>query len=599
MQFDRYLLLDPPVRLLYGMQRLDGFYDVPLALPEPERDAEVRRILRKAVTVAMKAQAARLGTGSYSRIDATDFDEGTLTPEIELPFSNREAEFLIGLAFRRSLQVLLYASQQREDLGVLLTERRPMRRLPAYQEIGDYSFEMYLYAFVLPYYRDRLGTVTSADELIEQNDLHALADPLRGNPDLRVVRQPQRLPDQRRGHHLAHRARRRRAGALLSAGRPSRQPAPTGGPGGGDGVARRSRRAGIRVDATPPVKLGRVCVAQVLVLCLGCATPIGVRRVDPREVYRTNTESVLTSETPSVGSRQVLLRLGLFERFQRNPIGVLVGLHERTLAELVPDQLFALAEFSQLHAERSGDASYHVAAALYAFAFLFPDDGTASPDALDPRTRTAASLYNRAVSNALTRDGDVASFGPLALPPHVGRIETSFDEQQLRWAGRRLVELVPAADLEIRGLRNRYRRAGVGAAFAARPAAEPGAELLPMERLISEDMRVPVSVLLRFESPRAGLRAGEQRAVLAIYNAREDETAQVSGRSVPVEYETSATLALSLDGSPIWDSGIAGFRNPVGVSAQGKLQLWARIERARFRWSSCTARRRAWCAGPR
>lgn len=185
-QFDRYLLLDPPVRLIYGLQRLDSFFDIPLALPEAERDAEVRRILRKAVTVATQAQAARLGTGSYSRVESTDLLEATLTPEFALPFSNQEAEFLIGLAFRRSLQMVLYASQAREDLGVLLTERRRMRRLPAYQEIGDYSFEMYMYAFVLPFYRDRLGQVTSAEQMIELNDLHAIAEPLRDHPELRV-----------------------------------------------------------------------------------------------------------------------------------------------------------------------------------------------------------------------------------------------------------------------------------------------------------------------------------------------------------------------------------------------------------------------------
>ncbi|MGH2349157.1 MAG: MlaA family lipoprotein [bacterium] len=185
-RFDRYLLLDPPVRLLYGMERLDAFFDVPLALPEPEREAEVRRILLKAVAVAREAQAARLGAGSYSRLEATDLGASTLTPQVELPFTNDEAEFLIGLAFRRSLQALLYASQEREDLGVLLTERRRLRRLPAYLEIGDYSFEMYLHAFLLPYHRNRLGTVASAEELIAMNDLHAIAAPLRGHPKLRV-----------------------------------------------------------------------------------------------------------------------------------------------------------------------------------------------------------------------------------------------------------------------------------------------------------------------------------------------------------------------------------------------------------------------------
>ena len=184
--FDRYLLLDPPVRLLDGLERLDAFYDVPLALPAAEREAEVRRILLKTVTVAQQAQAARLGSGAYTRMGQSDPADAAITPALELPFTNDEAEFLIGLAFRRSLQALLWSSQEREDLGVLLTERRRLRRLPAYDEIGDYSFEMYLHAFVLPYFRDRLGTIASAEQMIAMNDLHTIADPLRANAKLRV-----------------------------------------------------------------------------------------------------------------------------------------------------------------------------------------------------------------------------------------------------------------------------------------------------------------------------------------------------------------------------------------------------------------------------
>jgi hypothetical protein len=45
---------------------------------------------------------------------------------------------------------------------------------------------MYLFAFVLPYYRDRLGTVTSAEDLIAKNDLRAIAEGLRGHPKVHV-----------------------------------------------------------------------------------------------------------------------------------------------------------------------------------------------------------------------------------------------------------------------------------------------------------------------------------------------------------------------------------------------------------------------------
>ncbi len=184
-RFDRYVLLDPPVRLIYGMERLDAFNNVLLSLPAAEREAEIRRILLQAVTVGQKLQTMP-NRGAYSRVDAIDLRHSTLEPEVEMPFSNEEAEYLIGLAFRRALQAILWTSQEREDLGVLLTERRPLQRLPAYEEIGDYSFTMYMYAFVLPYHRDRVGTVTSAEELVAKNDLRAIADGLRGNQKLHV-----------------------------------------------------------------------------------------------------------------------------------------------------------------------------------------------------------------------------------------------------------------------------------------------------------------------------------------------------------------------------------------------------------------------------
>lgn len=182
--FDRYVLIDPPVRLLAGMEQLDAFANVPLALPAAERDAEARRILLKAVAVGKRALAAQTGAEVYARFDLAEAEKAP--PPAALPFTNAEAEYLIGFAFQRSLKAVLWASQERDDLGVLLTERRAMRRLPPYEEMGDYSFEQYFYAFLLPYYRDRLRAVDSAQQLIEANDLRAIAGGLRDNAKLRV-----------------------------------------------------------------------------------------------------------------------------------------------------------------------------------------------------------------------------------------------------------------------------------------------------------------------------------------------------------------------------------------------------------------------------
>jgi len=328
----------------------------------------------------------------------------------------------------------------------------------------------------------------------------------------------------------------------------------------------RNRRGNARRRGALPCAL--------LALVLGCATPVGVRRVDIREVYRTNTESVLTTERPSVASRQVLLRLGIFERFRSDPAGVLRDLHERTLLEMNPDNLFALAEYSELYAERRRDPDFHVAAALYAYAFLFPDDGAPPPDALDPRTRTAASLYNRAIASAFAGADDPETLEKIRLPEHVGRLELTFDASQLIWAERSLTDFVPASNLEVRGLRNRYRRPGIGAAFAPLTVVEPGAEMKPKDALIADDMRPPVALFVRFEQPRAGLLARSQRAALELYNSHEVDFIEVAGQRQPAEFETTAALALSLDGAPIWDTGVAGFRNPAAIPEGGVLRFW-------------------------
>jgi hypothetical protein len=142
----RYSLLDPPVRLIVGKGRPTPS----TTSPRPPEPARAPRSAGSCSGGDRGRKALERGIGCRTAAWRRDLGGATLTPHVELPFTNEEAEYLIGLAFRRSLQSLLYVSQGREDLGVLLTERRALRRLPVYEEIGDYSFAMYFYAFLFP-----------------------------------------------------------------------------------------------------------------------------------------------------------------------------------------------------------------------------------------------------------------------------------------------------------------------------------------------------------------------------------------------------------------------------------------------------------------
>ncbi len=171
------MTLDAPVNLLHGMQKLDRFYNAPLAFPPDQREERVHAILHKTLDLAEKALTPSgniTDAQDFSRMDVLDIGEGDLTPAGPLPFSNLEAEFLIGLAFRLMLQNIIFDSQNLDDLGVLLTERGWFRRTSAYEEISDYSFSEYMYAFVLPYYRDRLRAISTAEEMIALNDLRSI-----------------------------------------------------------------------------------------------------------------------------------------------------------------------------------------------------------------------------------------------------------------------------------------------------------------------------------------------------------------------------------------------------------------------------------------
>ena len=168
MPFDLYAAGAVPVRLKYGVEELDSFYRVPMEWPAEERDSRIKALLQKVVDVGRKAVS----------VDG-------LEPGGELPFSEAEAKYLIGLSFRITLINLLWTSQQKEDRGVLLTERNTSDRSPAYREMSQYSFMEYFYAFVLPWLMEDHG-VQGEDEAWYHSSLQSIEPALRANDKIRV-----------------------------------------------------------------------------------------------------------------------------------------------------------------------------------------------------------------------------------------------------------------------------------------------------------------------------------------------------------------------------------------------------------------------------
>ena len=71
--------------------------------------------------------------------------------------------------------------------------------------------------------------------------------------------------------------------------------------------------------------------------------------------------------------------------------------------------------------------------------------------------------------------------------------------------GYELYSLRSVSELQVRGLRNTYRRPGIGAALAAKTRLIPGSvEVVP----IADIIRVPVTAVVEIDAPLEGLRTG-------------------------------------------------------------------------------------------
>jgi hypothetical protein len=143
------------------------------------------------------------------------------------------------------------------------------------------------------------------------------------------------------------------------------------------------------------------------VFAVGCATPIGVRYVEPRIVYHSLTANVLSAERPSSFSARELVNLNLYQRFEDDPQRALAEMHAGLAPNGDEDRVFALAELSFVYAQRSGDRSHYLASAVYAYAFLLPGKHGTSPKGIDPRFRWAADIYNQALTRAAMLEDQV------------------------------------------------------------------------------------------------------------------------------------------------------------------------------------------------
>lgn len=164
-KFDRYVAISPPVRLEYGISKLDEFYQAPMSWPAEQRTDNIENTFLK----------------------VADLSKTTITPQTSLPFSEIESKFLIGVTYRFILRDIIFTSQRRNNQGILREPIRNLRRAPVYQEILQYSYRDYFEKFVVPYYKAQGLPPPPEETLKKAGDLRTYDAGLRADPNIRVI----------------------------------------------------------------------------------------------------------------------------------------------------------------------------------------------------------------------------------------------------------------------------------------------------------------------------------------------------------------------------------------------------------------------------
>lgn len=257
------------------------------------------------------------------------------------------------------------------------------------------------------------------------------------------------------------------------------------------------------------------------------------------------------SEATTVGLRT----LSLDKTVRQNPQKAVEALEE--LLHETPNLEFVgmLAEVAywegkrlsqhRITSEISGKqvAKWYLLAARNAYSYLFDERWNAVRNPYSPSFQNVCRIFNESTEEILRRCDDSRSklqFGAspsftLDLPD--SRQAIPLEMLSREWTLDDFSVFLFASDFEITGLKNRYRRYGLGVPMVAR--CRNGRQNSPRFRYCLQEMCAPMTVFFSFDESGT--------PTLLILDAMERSTAQVGSISVPLEIDYTTPLAYSFE----------------------------------------------------
>jgi len=305
-----------------------------------------------------------------------------------------------------------------------------------------------------------------------------------------------------------------------------------------------------------------VLLLMSLLLMAGCATPVGVDKVSPRDAYLDAYANPLSAGKLSDQAKYVLNRYDLLNKYDSEPAATIAALHEKALHDDRGDILYTLAEGSYLYGSQLVDSyleveqklapDYFLLSALYSYYFVSGERSRQSLNIFDHRARAAVDMYNFGLWQGLATadsEGLVLKAAERKLP--LGSLSISLDQTKLPWKMEEFEKFLPADMYVVRGVSVRNRTAGVGVPLIA-IRKKTGKEF-------TGNQAVPMTAILRIQGDLAALNAGTASAALELYSTQDTSTMSSKVGEVPLESDLTTPMAYKLEGSELFDLGLSVF----------------------------------------
>lgn len=289
----------------------------------------------------------------------------------------------------------------------------------------------------------------------------------------------------------------------------------------------------------------RLLLLLPLLLLLGACAGVRVSALDSAEYMSQRRGDVLTTGrlSASVGVALQVTGIGA-DACEERPAQCRQAL---TVAEGLSDEmrLSVLAELWLHEALTLGDARHEAAvsayleAARHAYAYLFLTDRTLEQRALDDRQTQVRDYYNFAVQQAallMFRHHQHAGRPPRReRSVRVGgwTVIEAFDDLPYDPNQSRPLELMAASELTFKGLRNQYRRDGLGAELVLGTARRV-VDRHSAARSWSETPFIALTALVTFPGDSLEAVLSTREAVISAYDPYRYASLPLAGRVVPL-----------------------------------------------------------------